>query len=130
MKFRLTKAADGDIAALFRETYRLFGENQLKHYTEIVQRGIAMIAEEPFRASSQRRDDLRAGVRSFHLQLAAGRHKGAAHVLYYSLDPSDGETVVVLRVLAEEMEPKKRIAQSLRAGEGLAKKGDRTRERE
>lgn len=124
MKFRLTKAADGDIAAIFRDTYRLFGENQLKRYTEIVKRGIEMVAGEPFRASSHQREDLRRGVRSFHLQLAAGRRKGAAHVLYYCIDPTDGETVIILRVLAEEMEPKKRIAQSLRAVESLPKEKD------
>ena len=129
MKFRLTKAADGDIAAIFRDTYRLFGENQLKRYTGIVKRGIEMVAEEPFRASSQHRDDLRRGVRSYHLQLAAGRHKGAAHVLYYCIDPTDAETVVILRVLAEEMEPRKRIAQSLRAVEKLPEgKGSRETE--
>lgn len=121
MKFRLTKAADGDIATIFRDTYRLFGENQLQRYTEIVKRGIEMVAGEPFRASSHQREDLRRGVRSFHLQLAAGRHKGAAHVLYFCIDPSDEGTVVILRVLAEEMEPRKRIAQSLRALESLAK---------
>jgi len=121
LKFRLTRAADVDIAAIFRDTYRLFGENQLKRYTEIVKRGIEMVADEPFRASSQHREDLRHGVRSFHLQLAAGRHKGAAHVLYYCIDPTDDATVVVLRVLAEEMEPRKRIAQSLRAVEKLPK---------
>lgn len=74
-----------------------------------------MLAEDPFRASSQARDELRAGVRALHLQLAAGRQKGAAHVLYFYVRERNGVAeVVVLRVLAEQMEPKNRIARSLR----------------
>lgn len=123
MKFRLTKAADGDIAAIFRDTYRLFGENQLKRYTEIVKRGIEMVADH-FVPRRTRERICAAACGHFHLQLAAGRHKGAAHVLYYCIDPTDAETVVIQRVLAEEMEPKKRIAQSLRAVENLPKEED------
>jgi toxin ParE1/3/4 len=74
-----------------------------------------MIGEDPVRPSTQSRDELATGVRSFHFQVAAGRRKGAAHVAYYIvLSDAGGAELVVLRVLPDEMEPLKRVARAIR----------------
>jgi toxin ParE1/3/4 len=117
LTFRLTEHADRDIANILRDTYRLFGRNQVVRYAGIIERGIAMVAEDPSRASSRERPELKPDLRSFHLRLASERSRGAAHVLYYRINPRDRSEVVVLRVLAEEMEPKRRVAQALRDSE-------------
>ena len=51
-----------------------------------------------------------------HLQLAARRQGGAGHVLYYRVDESgDGMSeLVVLRILGDRMEPRRRVALALR----------------
>lgn len=119
MKLRLTVAADRDIEHILAATYRLFGRNQLAAYSEVIKRGLALVAEDPIRASSHDRSDLRSGIRSFHLQLAAGRQGGAAHVLYYRVVSIGGvDELVVIRVLGDEMEPRNRVAKALREDRG------------
>ncbi len=118
MKLRLTIEADRDIERILAATYRLFGPNQVLVYADIIKRGLALIADEPTRGSSQDRSELRPGVRSFHLQLAAQRHGAAAHVLYYRImKQANGDHVVVVRVLSDQMEPRNRVARALRKDE-------------
>lgn len=116
MRTRLTKEADRDIARVLAETHRLFGENQVRRYARIITAGISMLGEDPVRASSRERNELRKGVGSFHLQLAAGRRGAASHIVYYRVligDPDEPQ-VVILRVLGDAMEPARRVASALR----------------
>jgi toxin ParE1/3/4 len=108
------------LVSILKQTFRLFGPVQVRVYAGHIEHALAMIAEKPNRPGSQERSEIRPGVRSFHLQLATGRRKGAAHVLYYCMgkDFSSGDEVVILRILADEMEPKKRIALALRPQPG------------
>jgi toxin ParE1/3/4 len=114
IEVRTAERADRDIDGILRATMRLFGRNQVSRYAAIIDRGIQMVAEEPLRASSHARPELGPGVRSFHLQLAARRSRGAAHVLYYRRSPRDSRELVILRVLADAMEARRRVARSLR----------------
>jgi toxin ParE1/3/4 len=103
----LTREADRDITRILAATLRLFGPNQVRRYAEIIKRAMSMIEQDPDGVSSQPREDLSHGVRSLHLQLVAGRHGGAAHVVCYriALDSESRTELIVLRVLADEMEP-------------------------
>jgi toxin ParE1/3/4 len=102
VKVRLTTLADRDVAEILAETYRLFGPNQTARYAAIIEAGLVLIADRPDRPGSKARADIGAGIRSFHLQLAARRQGGASHVIYYRVDgrPSSQEELVVLRLLA------------------------------
>ena len=111
MKHRLTRQAARDVSEILTNTYRMFGEHQFARYVRVLDAGVAMIAENPFRPTSKDRADIRPGVRSLHLQLAAGRKGGASHVIYYRL--SESSLVVVARILGDEMEPKRRVAKAL-----------------
>lgn len=116
MKFRLTNAADADILAILRQTRRDFGRGQVSIYAQIIDLGISMIADDPSRPACIDRDDIRKGLKSFHLEFAAKRRGGGAHMLYFMemRDATGSREVVVLRVLHEAMEPKRRLVHALR----------------
>lgn len=116
MTIEFTQAAERDIRAVLAETVKTFGTHQFAIYQAILNKGIGLIAEEPDRPSSIARSDIARNIRSFHLQLAAGRSGGAAHCLYYiSARSSDGLTrTVLLRVLHEHMEPRYKVIRSLK----------------
>ncbi len=124
MRYRLTRDADADILRILRQTKQLFGESQVAIYARVIEVGISMVADDPSRPASFERPDIRDGVKSFHLEHAAKRRRGASHLLYYiERAGADGEAeVVVLRVLHESMEPKKRLMRSLRGQESDGRK--------
>ena len=72
-----------------------------------------MVAADPMRRGSRPRDHVAAGVRSFHIELAARRRGAAAHLLYYVQGQLDDghEGVIILRVLHERMDPARHIAE-------------------
>jgi toxin ParE1/3/4 len=112
VKPRFTAQADADVVAILRSTLKLIGPRQVRAYAKIIDDGVAMIAANPSRPAAMRRDELGTGVRALHLEHAAGRRGGGAHVLYFTTTQTDG--IVVLRVLHEAMEPRRRLMQALR----------------
>jgi toxin ParE1/3/4 len=119
VRFRLTVDADADIASILRTTARLFGEGQVREYARIIALGIDKVAENPLRPASVDASWIREGVRLYHLEHAAGRRHGAAHLLFYNIARCRGEEdeLDVLRVLHERMQPKRRLIQALRSEE-------------
>ena len=116
MKPRLTRRAERDIDGILRDTLRLFGRNQLLAYATVIDKGIAMIGADPQSPLSMDRCDIRLGVRSLHLEIAAGRRGGAAHKLYFrqAQDPEGRPEIIVLRILHEGMEPRRRLLLEMR----------------
>jgi toxin ParE1/3/4 len=111
-KYRLTSLADADIRDVLAHTFQKFGERQFEVYWQLIDEAARMIGEDPLRPSSKRREELGSGVRSFHLEVAAGRKGAASHILYYIAAPLDDgrEGAVILRVLWEGMEPSPLVA--------------------
>jgi toxin ParE1/3/4 len=111
----LTRRADDDLTGILDFTATTFGLRQLAAYAAVVDRAVALIAADPARPGSRERSDIRAGVRSFHLELAAGRRGAAAHVIYYTVGPlgDDRVGVLVLRILHERMEPAAKVVKAL-----------------
>lgn len=116
MNYRLTRVADADIENVLRETLRLFGPNQLETYAGHLRHAVALIAENPDRPGCVDRSEIAPGVRSLHLEIAARRRHAAAHIVYFQLNDlqEGGSGIIVLRVLHERMEPKRRLIQALR----------------
>ena len=112
-----TKEVQADIASILRRTKKLFGPLQVSIYAKIIEGGIAMISADPARPSIIERNDLRPGVRSLHLELVTRRRRSASHMIYFvEMRDADGDpTVVVIGVLHEKMEPKRRLNQALRS---------------
>ena len=124
MKPRFTAQADADVVAILRRTRKLFGPGQVMAYAEIIDEGVAMIAKNASRPAVMGRSELGPGVKSMHLEHAARRRGGAAHVLYFL--ETQGEVIVILRVLHEAMEPRRRLMQALRDEEGAKGSEPRT----
>lgn len=106
-RYRLTEAADTDIARILRESGQRFGPRQRVAYAMLLERAADLIAEEPRRPGSRDRSMLAAGVRSFHVELTASRRGAAVHCIYYveAGAQGSGEAVIILRVLHERMDP-------------------------
>ncbi len=116
MTVQISQAAARDIRSILGETLKTFGTYQFGIYQAILNRAIGLVAEAPERPSSIARSDIARNVRSFHLQLSAGKAGGAAHCLYYiSARLPDGSTrTIILRVLHEHMEPRYKVVRSLK----------------
>jgi toxin ParE1/3/4 len=72
------------------------------------------IAAEPEGPATRRREELRPGIRSFHLRHArstdqAGRVRRPVHVLYYRAVTPD--LIEIVRVLHERMEPSRHLVE-------------------
>ena len=115
MRHQFTAIADEDIEGILGTSGKRFGPQQREVYAGLIDRAAAMVAESPERPGSRDRHDLGAGVRSFHLELAAGRRGAASHILYYLRgrlsDGSDG--LVIARVLHEGMDPTRHLSADL-----------------
>lgn len=111
MIVRLTREAGQDLAEIARYTVATFGAEQAMRYAALIEHGLAFLAENPHRPASRNREELRPGVRSFHLSRAAARRHAASHILYYHIAASEqgAQDIVILRVLHERMEPLKRL---------------------
>jgi toxin ParE1/3/4 len=114
-RHQFTEIADEDIEGILKTSGKRFGPRQREVYAGLIDRAAEMVAEDPERPGSRDRHDLGAGVRSFHLELAAGRRGAAYHILYYVRgrlsDGSDG--LVIARVLHEGMDPTRHLSADL-----------------
>ena len=115
MSYGLTEAAASDISGILRETTHQFGPVQRRRYAALITRAIELAAVQPDRPGSRSREDLAAGLRSLHVEIAARRRGAAVHVVYYLREPPGDEhdAIVVVRVLHERMEPLRHLARDL-----------------
>lgn len=116
MAYEITEHAERDIRGILRETLKGFGTWQLGVYAQIIEKGMAMVGEDPEWPGSIDRSEVAFGVRLLHLELAAGRSGAAAHCLYYTTGRMSKGVVgtLILRVLHEGMEPRYKVVRSLR----------------
>lgn len=117
MKVRYSEPANRDIVRAFSDSIRLFGPKQAERYLGIVHYAIAAICENPQRPASKAREEIGVGVRSFHLQFAAKRQGGASHVVYYRISATNdgGDELLVLRVLPDRMDARRRVIAAIKA---------------
>jgi toxin ParE1/3/4 len=93
----------------------MFGPEQRRTYTDLFHHAARLIAAEPRRVGSKSRDDLRSGLRSLHLDRAAGRQGASAHMLYYveSVLEDGAPGVTILRILHHHMDPGRHLVGDL-----------------
>ncbi|MBK1842195.1 type II toxin-antitoxin system RelE/ParE family toxin [Azospirillum sp. YIM B02556] len=115
MSHLLTGPAERDILEILRTTRTRFGTVQLRIYAALIDKGILMVAQDPDRPGMLPRPELGPDVRMLHLELAAGRRGAAAHCLYYTTGRLPDGTIgtIILRVLHEGMEPRRKVGRSL-----------------
>lgn len=114
-KYRFTTLADADIEGILTHTLQEFGDGQLELYAALIEKAAQMIGEVPLRPSSRARNELGPSVRSFHVEVAAGRRGAGSHILYYIPGDLDDGTngAIVLRVLWDGMEPRPLVERGL-----------------
>ncbi|MCF3641542.1 type II toxin-antitoxin system RelE/ParE family toxin [Rhizobium sp. TRM95111] len=122
MTWRLTREAERDLTEIARHTVETFGRDQAMHYAALIERALTMLSDDPLRPSSRAREELAPAVRSFHLAHASPRRHAASHVVYYHRAAGSAKDIIVLRVLHERMEPKRRLADARRRDEQTGKK--------
>ncbi len=112
--YLVTSAAKLDFKAVLKETTEMFGPVQRAAYKRLIADGVKMLAATPARGGSWDRGTVMPGLRTFHLEHAAGKSGAAAHMLYYAVERlADGsQRVVILRLLHEAMEPGLHIARA------------------
>ena len=112
--FRLSRLAEVDVIGILAASDRRWGETGRRRYATLLAAGMRKIAAEPEDPTTRRRDELRPGIRSFHLRHArggdpAGRVRRPVHVLYYrAVAPG---LIEIVRVLHERMEPSRHLSE-------------------
>lgn len=111
-RVRLSAPAQADIADILKASEALHGAKARIRYRALLSAALRRIAANPDCMSSAARDELLAGLRSFHIRHCrddsgeppAGN---AVHVIFYrAVEPG---LVEVLRVLHERMEPSRHV---------------------
>jgi len=111
LPLHLTNAAIEDIAGIWHYTATTYDRRHARAYSSLIKVAIRDIREDPSRPTTQARDELVYGVRSYHVRLCKHRVSprigNPRHLIFYTITPDD--YVLVLRVLHERMDFKRHI---------------------
>ena len=110
-RYRLSRLAEADLVGILAASSR-WGADGRSRYASLLSAAMRKIAAEPEGPATRRREELRPGIRSFHLRHArstdqAGRVRRPVHVLYYRAVTPD--LIEIVRVLHERMEPSRHL---------------------
>jgi toxin ParE1/3/4 len=94
--YALTRKAEKDLTEIYIFSYRQFGETKADAYLMALEERFSMLAAQPH--LGRRIDHIRAGYL---------RYEHASHSIFYRTKSSG---VVIVRVLHQRMDPKKRLA--------------------
>ena len=108
LRYRLSDAAQADVIDILAWTQEQFGEAARLRYESLIVAALRDVATQPDRPGSIERQELGAGVGSWHLRLSrdrvgtgAGAVRRPRHFLIYRSEPA---LLVVGRVLHDAME--------------------------
>ncbi|MGV3635213.1 MAG: type II toxin-antitoxin system RelE/ParE family toxin [Pseudorhodoplanes sp.] len=111
-RVRLSAPAQADIAAILKTSETPQGADARVRYRALLSPAPRRIAADPHCVSSAARDELLAGLRSFHIRYSRDDSREppvvhAVHVIFYrAVEPG---LIEVLRVLHERMEPSRHV---------------------
>ncbi|MBV8337817.1 MAG: type II toxin-antitoxin system RelE/ParE family toxin [Alphaproteobacteria bacterium] len=115
-RFRLSRLAEADLLAILATSRSQWGSAGERGYAALIAAAIRKVAVEPAGPATRQREELRPGIRSFHLRHARSadpeaRVRRPAHVLYYrSVSP---DVIEIVRVLHERIEPRRHLFELL-----------------
>jgi toxin ParE1/3/4 len=112
--YRLSRLAEADLIGILAASSRRWGADGRSRYASLLAAAMRKIAAEPEGPATRRREELRQGIRSFHLRHARstdpeGRVRRPVHVLYYRAVTPD--LIEIVRVLHERMEPSRHLVE-------------------
>ena len=114
--FRLSRPAENDLLHILAASQERWGAAGRDRYAATIAEAMRKLAHAPNGPATRERDELAAGMRSFHLRFARRREPKAkvrrpVHVLYYRAVAPD--LIEIVRVLHERMEPSKHIGRKI-----------------
>jgi toxin ParE1/3/4 len=113
-RYRLTKSAKADIGSLLRTSAAVHGREARTRYEALLLAALRRVARDPEGLSTIARQDLRPGMRSFHIRHSRSDSSEApvgdpVHVIFYrAVTPG---LVEIVRVLHERMEPSRHVGE-------------------
>jgi toxin ParE1/3/4 len=113
-RYRLSDPAKADIASMLRASETIHGTDARIRYRALLTAAMRRIAAEPRGLSTVDRDDLSAGIRSFHIRHSRSESRETpvgdpAHVIFYrAVGPG---LIEIVRVLHERMQPSRHIGE-------------------
>ncbi|WP_041787687.1 type II toxin-antitoxin system RelE/ParE family toxin [Rhodomicrobium vannielii] len=115
-RYRLSEPAKADIASILRTSEERHGRQARIRYRALLTAALRRVATEPDGVSTANRDELLAGIRSFHIRHSRTETRGApvgdpVHVIFYrAVEPG---LVEIVRVLHDRMEPSRHVGQEI-----------------
>ena len=111
-RYRLSPLAEADLAHILATSRRNWGVAGRRRYLAILAAAIRTVAAEPEGPATREREELRSGIRSFHLRYARAEDSEVkvsrpVHVLYYRV--ATPGLIEIVRVLHERMEPSRHL---------------------
>lgn len=106
-RYRLTAAANADLAAILRFTGRQFGRAHRRDYAALIVEAMTRVALHPERPGSQRQGAIGDTIRSYPIRLAGRRANASPHILFYV---REGDGIAILRILHAAMDPTQHLA--------------------
>jgi toxin ParE1/3/4 len=111
-RVRLSAPAQADIVAILKTSEALHGPHARLRYRALLSAALRRIAADPDCTSSAARNEVLAGLRSFHIRHSRDDSReppvaNAVHVIFYrAVEPG---LIELLRVLHERMEPGRHV---------------------
>jgi toxin ParE1/3/4 len=111
-RFRIARPAHVDLATILSASVERWGVEGRRRYAAVLVAAMRQVAAEPDGPVTRKRPELRAGIRSFHIQYARRRAEAVSvrrpvHVLYYRIDAHG--VIEIVRVLHERMDPSRHL---------------------
>jgi toxin ParE1/3/4 len=109
-RVRLAPRAEADLTTILATSGERWGPEAERRYAALIAAAFRRIAAHPHGRNTRARDDLMAGLRSFHIRHARepkSQIKNPVHIVYYQ--PAAPDLIEVVRVLHESMEPSRHV---------------------
>jgi toxin ParE1/3/4 len=111
-RFRLARPAQVDLAGILATSAGRWSADGGQRDAAVLAAAMRQVAADPDGPLTRTRQDLRSGIRSFHVRHArrsagAGTVRRPGHILYYRA-VEDG-VIEILRVLHERMDPSRHL---------------------
>jgi toxin ParE1/3/4 len=104
-RFRLSAPAQADLESILARTLDRWGVDGRSRYASLLAAAFRTIADQPTGPTTRARDEVFAGLRSFHIRHSRGDHgiRVPVHVVFYRTVAA--EVIEIVRLLHERMDP-------------------------
>ena len=111
-RFRLARPAQIDLANILATTAERWGADGRHRYAAVLAHAMRQVADEPEGPLTWNRNELRSGIRSFHVRSGhrsadTAKVRKPVHVLYYRV--AQNHVIEIVRVLHEKMDPRRHL---------------------